>query len=90
MRQRIVLGVLISILVLAGCGGQHEDLAVRADELPVACVAKAKPGYCGGSIPKVYYDYRHNRCRTFFWSGCGGYVPYQSMEECVKQCEGRN
>jgi hypothetical protein len=76
---------MIVVLALAGCGGGEE--AVKGDELPVACVVKAKPGNCRGSIPKVYFDYRSDRCKTFYWSGCGGHVPYQTMGECVKQCE---
>jgi hypothetical protein len=43
-----------------------------------------------GAIPKIYYDFRENRCKTFYWSGCGGFVPYQTMESCVKECEGRD
>ena len=73
-------------LALAGCGGGGEE-AIK-DELPVACVAKPKPGNCKGAIPKIYYDFRDNRCKTFYWSGCGGFIPYQSMEACVKECEG--
>jgi hypothetical protein len=92
MRQRIVPGLLVALLALAGCGGGGEQVirVISADELPVACVAKPKPGYCSGSIYKFYYDYRDNRCKTFYWSGCGGHVPYQTMTECLKQCEGRN
>jgi hypothetical protein len=88
LSQRLVLAaVLAPALILTGCGGGE---AISKDELPVACVAKAKPGKCKGSIPKVYYDFRENRCKTFYWSGCGGFVPYQTMESCVKECEGRD
>jgi hypothetical protein len=89
MRHWNTAGFAIIALALGGCGGQ-DDVAIRPDELPVACVAKANPGYCSGSIHKFYYDYRDNRCKTFYWSGCGGHVPYHNMEECRKQCEGRN
>ena len=79
--------VLALPLVLTGCGGGGGEV-IRKDELPVACVAKPKPGSCMGAIPKIYYDFRENRCKTFYWSGCGGFVPYQTMEACVKECEG--
>jgi hypothetical protein len=81
--------VLALPLVLAGCGGGSGEV-INKDELPVACVAKPKPGSCMGAIPKIYYDFRENRCKTFYWSGCGGFVPYQTMESCVKECEGRD
>ena len=85
MRNAIAAVALSSALVLAGCGG--DTAPIKETELPVVCVAKAKPGHCGGSIPKVYYDYRYNRCKTFYWSGCGGHVPYQTIEDCRKECE---
>jgi hypothetical protein len=88
VRRPTAAKVLIAVLALAGCSGGEES--VRPDELPVACVAKAQPGRCRGSIPKVYYDYRENRCKTFYWGGCGGFVPYQTMDECRQQCEGRH
>jgi hypothetical protein len=85
MRNAIGCLILGVSFALAGCGGGDET--VRETGLPVACVAKAKPGNCGGSVPKVYFDYRDNRCKTFYWSGCGGFVPYQTMEACRKECE---
>jgi hypothetical protein len=88
LSQRLALvAVLALVMILTGCGGGE---AVSKDELPVPCVAKPKPGKCKGSIPKIYYDFRENRCKTFYWSGCGGFVPYQTMEACVKECEGRD
>ena len=81
--------VLALPLVLTGCGGGGGE-AISKDELPVACVAKPKPGNCKGAIPKIYYDFRENRCKTFYWGGCGGFVPYQTMEACVKECEGHD
>jgi hypothetical protein len=82
----VLLAALVAVLALAGCASVDEE-AVKEDELPVACVTKPKPGKCGKSIPKAYFDYRTNHCRTFYWSGCGGQVPYQTMAECKKQCE---
>ena len=87
MSQRVVATALLACLGLAGCGGGGEE-TVRGDELPVACVAKAKPGYCSGALKRYYYDYRDNRCKAFYWSGCGGYVPYQTLNECTNECIG--
>lgn len=89
MPHRIAQGLLMAVLALSGCGGSVEEV-IRPDELPVACVAKPKPGNCTGSITGFYYDYRDDRCKAFYWSGCGGHVPYESMAECTKQCKGHN
>ena len=86
--HRLALAAALALpLILTGCGGGE---AISKDELPVACVAKPKPGKCKAAIPKIYYDFRENRCKTFYWSGCGGFVPYQTMEACVKECEGHD
>ncbi|WP_232064624.1 BPTI/Kunitz domain-containing protein [Rhodocytophaga rosea] len=37
-------------------------------------------------MPKYYYDTKEKRCKEFTYGGCGGVVPFQTMEEC-KQCE---
>jgi hypothetical protein len=89
MPRRIAPGLLMAVLALSGCGGGREEV-ILTDELPVACVAKPQPGYCSGSIQKYYYDYRDDRCKAFYWSGCGGFVPYQTLAECTKQCKGHN
>jgi hypothetical protein len=84
LRHPLSSGVLALAVALSGCNGGGG--AVMDDELPVACVARAEPGPCGGSVPKAYYDYRENRCKTFYWSGCGGHVPYQTLADCVREC----
>jgi len=86
---RLVAAVLLATVGLAGCGGGGEE-TLRSDELPVACVAKPRPGPCSGGLQRYYYDYRDDRCKAFYWSGCGGHVPFETSAECTAQCVGRN
>ncbi|QHT69988.1 proteinase inhibitor I4 serpin [Rhodocytophaga rosea] len=50
------------------------------------CQLKPDAGPCFAAMPKYYYDTKEKRCKEFTYGGCGGVVPFQTMEEC-KQCE---
>ncbi len=47
------------------------------------------PGPCKAYLPKYYYDKPAAQCREFIWGGCGGMVPFESLEKC-KKCSCRN
>ncbi len=81
-------GVLGMTVWLSGCGGGGRGLGAAGDpeNLPVSCVAKPSRGHCGGRIEKYYFDYRDNRCKAFNYSGCGGRVPFETLEDCMSYC----
>ncbi|MBB1126346.1 BPTI/Kunitz-type proteinase inhibitor domain-containing protein [Thiospirillum jenense] len=53
------------------------------------CLDRPRRGHCRASIPAFYYDYRTDRCRQFFYSGCGGFVPFATLRDCAITCTGR-
>jgi hypothetical protein len=77
--------VLALVAVLGGCGGGGADRG-DPEDLPVSCVAKPDPGHCRGHVKKYYFDYRDNRCKSFTHSGCGGRVPFETLEDCMNYC----
>lgn len=79
-------GVLAAVALLGGCGGGGQTVAPNPEDLPVSCVAKPGVGSCHGHYRKFYYDYRSNRCKAFNYSGCGGRVPFETLEDCVNYC----
>ena len=46
------------------------------------CNLTPNPGPCEAYIPKYYYDQNDQECKEFIWGGCGGTVPFDTMEEC--------
>lgn len=78
--KRIALSGLICLASLAGCESEKEQN--QSDR----CDLDPDPGYCKAYFPKYYYDKDEKKCKEFIWGGCGGVVPFDSMEEC-KQCE---
>jgi hypothetical protein len=84
-RRAIVVGCLI--LLLAACGSTPESSP--GEQLHVSCLEKPDTGVCRAAKTAFYYDYPSDSCRRFNWGGCGGRVPFQSMDQCVKTCGGR-
>lgn len=54
--------------------------------LPAACKVPPESGRCRASIPRWWYDKQMGSCREFIWGGCGGSVPFETMESCHAQC----
>ncbi|KAA9338374.1 proteinase inhibitor I4 serpin [Hymenobacter busanensis] len=52
---------------------------------PAKCSLQPDPGVCNAYMPRYYYDTGDGRCKEFIWGGCGGVVPFQTLQEC-KDC----
>lgn len=50
------------------------------------CQLNPQPGPCLASFRRYYYDKQEKKCKEFIWGGCGGVVPFETLEEC-KACE---
>ena len=70
------------LFLVLGCADNTETVT----GLPVFCVDEPDPGPCAGRQTKYYYDYRTNRCRVFFYGGCGGKVPFETRAACEEAC----
>ena len=51
------------------------------------CDLKPDPGPCKGLFERFYYDPWSRTCKTFFWGGCDGIVPFEKEDECRKCIE---
>jgi hypothetical protein len=45
-----------------------------------------KAGPCEALVYKYYFDQEEQKCKEFFWGGCDGVVPFDTLTEC-KECE---
>ena len=52
-----------------------------------SCNLEPDPGPCKAYMPRYYYDKKDKKCKEFIWGGCNGVVPFETMEECEKQCD---
>lgn len=73
---------LISILLIVLMSCEYHDVSPTSGR----CLLEPDAGLCEAAIPKYYYDKTEGTCKMFVWGGCGGVVPFNSMEEC-RACE---
>ncbi|MEM6803587.1 MAG: BPTI/Kunitz domain-containing protein [Bacteroidota bacterium] len=46
------------------------------------CKMKPDPGLCKARISRYFYNPKSKKCEEFFWGGCGGVVPFETLKEC--------
>lgn len=54
--------------------------------LPKKCSLKPETGPCKALFKKYYYDASSKTCKSFIWGGCGGVVPFDTLEDCNNTC----
>ncbi|XP_013147767.1 PREDICTED: papilin isoform X2 [Papilio polytes] len=79
----------------SGCGGNGnrfntEDSCIAACPSvyePEKCVLPAETGECANYTEKWFYDTAYQRCRQFYYGGCGGNENrFDSQQECETSC----
>ena len=50
------------------------------------CYSTPDAGMCKAAITKYYFDWETNSCKPFVWGGCGGTVPFDTVELCQGLC----
>jgi hypothetical protein len=68
-----IVAVLGCILFLPAC--KEKTACPNCSLIP-------ESGICNAAIPRYYYDQEEHKCKEFIWGGCGGVVPFETMEEC--------
>jgi hypothetical protein len=51
------------------------------------CNLKPDSGPCLAIFTKYYYDNEEKKCKEFIYGGCEGVVPFETREDCEKQCD---
>jgi hypothetical protein len=73
--------VFAAMFLMAGCASLTEINPVSS-----ACALKPETGQCRAAFPKYYFDASTRSCRQFIWGGCGGVVPFETLEDCTQAC----
>ena len=51
------------------------------------CKLPHDTGPCKGMFESFYFDQQSKTCKSFFWGGCQGSVPFKTREDCEKLCQ---
>jgi hypothetical protein len=79
MDKLIKIVVVLTVLSLTRC---KED-CVQSDR----CSLEPDAGPCLAAFTKYYYDKKTGQCKAFTYGGCGGVVPFETLEECKNGCQ---
>lgn len=55
-------------------------------KLQERCNLKPEGGPCKGLFWKYYFNPKTGKCEEFVHGGCEGVVPFETKEECQKEC----
>lgn len=79
MKPTLLLLSLLSataLFIVSGC--QKDEPSLQ----PVACSLVPEIGPCNAAFNRYYFDPKEKKCKSFIWGGCGGVVPFLTLEEC--------
>lgn len=66
-------GAILALILGWGITGAAQD---------DPCLLIPDPGPCEAAIPAWYFDADFQTCTPFTWGGCGGVVPFETLEDC--------
>ncbi len=70
----------LAALLLLACGCTKN---ARPEVQSAKCTLKPEVGPCRAAVPRYYFDQTDRKCKEFIWGGCGGVVPFETLQECL-------
>jgi len=89
----VEIGIVVGLLLIGGI--VEYEMIKSVEKLEVSsfssfstnqCELEPDPGLCKAYFPKYYFDDETQTCQEFIYGGCGGVVPFDTMEDCTQQC----
>lgn len=79
--MRYLIPILSACLILMSCEKIDDDC-----DKPSSCQLEPDAGQCEAYMPRYFYNSASGKCEEFIWGGCGGAVPFETLEACY-ECE---
>lgn len=73
---KIMFGILLGSVLMLRCDSEGDC------KRPKECELSPDGGLCKAYFPKYYFDKAEGKCKEFVWGGCGGVVPFDTLEKC--------
>lgn len=78
---------MIKYLLIIGLAIFLSACSSKSNTIDLKCYSVPKSGKCKALLTKYYFDPESKTCKSFTWGGCGGNVPFQTMESCEETCK---
>lgn len=75
------------VALLSACS--NADTPEEIVNLRDACKLQPDPGPCKARMEKFYYDTKTESCSVFYYGGCQGVVPFDTLSTCQSHCESK-
>ncbi len=75
------------VLPLLGCKTMDEKPEATMAALPEQCTLKPETGKCKAAFRHYFFNPSSGQCEQFIYGGCGGVVPFKTLEACQQTCE---
>lgn len=72
--------ILLLITGFTACSTKEAKRDAKCYELP-------QSGMCKAMFSKYYFDQNEKKCKQFIWGGCGGNIPFHTVQECEEKCK---
>ncbi|HIP52111.1 MAG TPA: alpha-1-antitrypsin [Campylobacterales bacterium] len=84
--------LLVSSLLLVGCNTSNTNIKTLAEPASSTvvtnrCELKPETGHCRAMFRHYYFDEASKSCKEFVYGGCGGVVPFKTLENCKSTCK---
>jgi len=63
------------------------NYVLNSNNLSDECYLEPESGNCFAAIPAYYFSTDTQSCEMFTWGGCGGVVPFETLEDCINSCQ---
>jgi len=77
--------LLAFVVFISGCTATTTPEA-KEKKFDPRCLQKGETGRCRAYFPRFYFDQESGKCKKFIWGGCGGLVPFDTMQSCKDTC----
>lgn len=80
MKKTLLLLSATALLSSATCCREPDETPTPTP--PAACTLVPNQGVCNAAFVRYYFDPKEKKCKPFTWGGCGGVVPFATLQEC--------
>lgn len=77
-----IIFLFLLLFLFTSCSDSSKKI-----QLPKKCYEEGITGKCRAYFIKYEYNQENGKCQEFVYGGCGGNVPFNTLNECKKSCE---